>query len=63
MTSAALIRLLEDAGFQLVTIRGSHHKYRHPDGRVTIVPHPKKDLGTGLVRKILLKDARLEDEE
>jgi predicted RNA binding protein YcfA (HicA-like mRNA interferase family) len=63
MTSAALIRLLEDAGFQLVTIRDSHHKYRHPDGRVTIVPHPKKDLGTRLVRKILGKDARLEDEE
>ena len=60
MTSAELIRLLEDAGFRLVGIRGRHHKYRHPDGRVTIVPHPKKDLGTGLVRKIMRKDAKLE---
>lgn len=60
MTSAELIRLLEDAGFRLVGIRGSHHKYRHPDGRVTIIPHPKKELGTGLVRKIMRKDAKLE---
>ncbi len=59
MNSVELIRLLEEAGFRLVSIRGSHHKYRHPDGRVTIVPHPKKDLGTGLVRKILRKDAKL----
>ncbi len=60
MNSAELIRMLEAAGFELVSIRGSHHKYHHPDGRVTIVPHPKKDLGTGLVRKILRKDAKLE---
>ncbi len=61
MNSAELIRKLEEAGFRLVSVRGSHHKYRHPDGRTTIVPHPKKDLGTGLVRKILRKDAGLTD--
>lgn len=59
MNSAELIRLLEDAGFRLAGVRGSHHKYRHPDGRMTIVPHPKKDLGKGLVQKILRKDAKL----
>jgi len=26
---------------------GSHHKLKHPDGRVIIVPHPKKDLPLG----------------
>lgn len=61
MKSADLIRILEEAGFELVSVRGSHRKYRHPDGRMTIVPHPKKDLGKGLVQKILRKDAKLID--
>jgi len=60
MNSAELIGILEKAGFKLVGVRGSHHKYRHPDGRMTIVPHPKKDLGAGLVNKILRKDAKVE---
>jgi len=32
---------------------GSHHQFAHPtkSGTVT-VPHPKKDLGKGLVRAI-----------
>ncbi|WP_243367929.1 type II toxin-antitoxin system HicA family toxin [Fundidesulfovibrio soli] len=59
MNSAELIKVLEDAGFKLVGIRGSHHKFRHDDGRMTIVPHPKKDLGAGLVNKILRKDAKI----
>jgi predicted RNA binding protein YcfA (HicA-like mRNA interferase family) len=34
-------------------VRGSHHVFRHPHkaGHVT-VPHPKKDLGKGLVNAI-----------
>jgi predicted RNA binding protein YcfA (HicA-like mRNA interferase family) len=34
-------------------VRGSHHVFKHPDrpGHV-VVPHPKKDLGTGLVAAI-----------
>jgi predicted RNA binding protein YcfA (HicA-like mRNA interferase family) len=59
MNSADLIKMLEEAGFRLVSIRGSHHKFRHADGRMTIVPHPKKDLSIGLVNKILRKDAKL----
>jgi len=60
MNSAELIKRLERAGFKLVGVRGSHHKYKHPDGRMTIVPHPKKDLPIGLVLKILRKDAGIE---
>jgi predicted RNA binding protein YcfA (HicA-like mRNA interferase family) len=63
MNSAELVRILEAAGFVCVGIRGSHQKYRHPDGRMTIVPHPKKDLGKGLVHKILHRDARLDAKE
>jgi predicted RNA binding protein YcfA (HicA-like mRNA interferase family) len=50
MQSRELIRLLKADGWQLARVRGSHHQYRHPikPGTVT-VPHPKKDLGIGLV--------------
>lgn len=59
MKSRELIREMETAGWVLVRIRGSHHQFRHPErpGTVT-VPHPKKDLGKGIVRKIR-KDAGL----
>jgi predicted RNA binding protein YcfA (HicA-like mRNA interferase family) len=43
-------RLLED-GFEEVSVRGSHHKFRK--GKVTlIVPHPEKDLPLGTARAI-----------
>lgn len=54
MNSRGLIRLIEVSGWQLVRVRGSHHQFKHPTkpGLVT-VPHPKKDLGIGLVKAIL----------
>jgi len=53
MTSAALIKLLRAAGWELDRVRGSHHVFRHPiRPGVVVVPHPKKDLGTGLVTAI-----------
>lgn len=52
MTSADLIRELKAHGFALVTVRGSHHKYRNKAGVTVIVPHPKKDLGKGLIAAI-----------
>jgi predicted RNA binding protein YcfA (HicA-like mRNA interferase family) len=39
-------RLLAD-GFALVAIAGSHHKFRKGETTI-VVPHPKKDLPTGL---------------
>jgi len=59
MNSAELIRQLENAGWVLRGVRGSHHVYVHPQrGGHLSVPHPKKDLGTGLVHK-LMKQAGL----
>ncbi|WP_281292013.1 type II toxin-antitoxin system HicA family toxin [Nitrospirillum amazonense] len=51
--SADLIRELQAAGWVLDRVRGSHHifKYPHRPGTV-VVPHPKKDLGMGLVAAI-----------
>lgn len=59
MNSAEIIKLLEKSGWVLRGVKGSHHIYTHPEraGHIT-VPHPKKDLGTGLVNK-LLKQAGL----
>ncbi|MDR0899878.1 MAG: type II toxin-antitoxin system HicA family toxin [Lactobacillaceae bacterium] len=53
-------RLLEKNGFELINIKGSHYRYRHPDGRWTEVPfHGNKELNKGLERGIL-RQAKLE---
>lgn len=57
--SAELIKELKAAGWTLERVRGSHHQFKHPKNPMVItVPHPKKDLGVGLVAKIR-KDAGL----
>jgi predicted RNA binding protein YcfA (HicA-like mRNA interferase family) len=54
MQSAELIKKLEKNGWVLRSVKGSHHVYVHPTrpGHLT-VPHPRKDLGMGLVHKLL----------
>ena len=61
---AQLIKALEKYGFARTRkSRGSHFRYAHPDGRKTTVPfHEGKDIGRGLLRKIL-KDADISIEE
>ena len=49
--SRKIIKRLEREGFELVSVRGSHHKYRK-SGTVLVVPHPKKDLPLGTARAI-----------
>jgi predicted RNA binding protein YcfA (HicA-like mRNA interferase family) len=51
--SAELIQQVEAAGWRLDRVRGSHRVFKHPTkpGHIT-VPHPKKDLGKGLVAAI-----------
>ncbi|MFC7518708.1 type II toxin-antitoxin system HicA family toxin [Herbaspirillum sp. GCM10030257] len=54
MNSADIIKQLKAAGWEHVSTKGSHHKYRNPvTGKSVIVPHPKKDLPIGTVRSIL----------
>jgi predicted RNA binding protein YcfA (HicA-like mRNA interferase family) len=49
-------RRLESEGWRIERMRGSHYVFKHPKSRETIVlPHPKKDLGRGLVRAIYLQ--------
>ncbi len=53
MKSADLIKELKAAGWVLDRVKGSHHQFSHPNkSGVVTVPHPKKDLGKGLVKAI-----------
>lgn len=54
ITGQELVRLLQEKGFQVVRVRGSHVRLRHPDGRVTTVPaHPGETLRPGTLLAIL----------
>ena len=50
-SSRKIMQKLEADGFRLVSINGSHQKFRKGD-RTVILPHPKKDLPVGTVRQI-----------
>ena len=53
MNSTTLIRELEAQGWTLDRVRGSHHVYKHPGNQnIITVPHPRKDLGKGLVANL-----------
>jgi predicted RNA binding protein YcfA (HicA-like mRNA interferase family) len=49
--SRRIIQRLKDDGFELVSVRGSHHKFRK-GAVVLIVPYPEKDLPAGTARAI-----------
>ena len=52
-SSRDIKRRLEQEGWLLDRVRGSHHVFRNPrTGAVIVLPHPRKDLGTGLIRAI-----------
>jgi predicted RNA binding protein YcfA (HicA-like mRNA interferase family) len=59
-----LIRILKRMGFQLLRkSRGSHWQFQHPDGRRTTVPvHKGRDIGPGLLSKIL-RDIEMEADD
>ena len=54
LTSKEVTRILGKCGFVLVSQKGSHAKYRHANGRTTIVPmHAGEEIGPGLLLRIL----------
>jgi predicted RNA binding protein YcfA (HicA-like mRNA interferase family) len=54
VNSKTLIKKLESDGWILRRVKGSHHIFVHPtkSGHLS-VPHPKGDLGKGLVNALL----------
>lgn len=49
-----MCKLLEKVGFEKIYGKGSYVRFKHPDGRRTVVSvHGNEDLGKGLLREIL----------
>ena len=54
MTPKEIIRILENRGFILKRINGSHHIFYHAGlKKITVVPLHKKDLPIGTLNAIL----------
>jgi predicted RNA binding protein YcfA (HicA-like mRNA interferase family) len=55
-----IVSLIEDDGWYLVAMKGSHRQFKHPikRGRVTIAGHPNDDLAPGTLNSVL-KQAQL----
>lgn len=64
LSGKQLITLLEKLGFVVIRVKGSHHRMKHPDGRVTTVPvHKNEAIAKGLLRKIIREDVILSADE
>jgi predicted RNA binding protein YcfA (HicA-like mRNA interferase family) len=63
LTGSQLIAVLDKADFRVIRVKGSHHRLRHADGRLTTVPvHGSEIVGPGLLSRIL-RDCELTREE
>ncbi len=58
-----LCKILEKLGFEKIYGKGSHVRFKHSDGRRTVVPvHGNEDLSIGLLNAIL-KQCNISREE
>ena len=56
-------KILETLGFEKIYSKGSHVRFKHPDGRRTVIPiHGNEKLGKGLILEIL-KQIKITKEE
>jgi predicted RNA binding protein YcfA (HicA-like mRNA interferase family) len=63
LTGAEVLAVLARSGFVDSRVKGSHHRLRHADGRVTTVPvHGSEIIGPGLLSRIL-RDCDLSRED
>lgn len=63
LTPKELCKILEQRGFQLKRINGSHHYFQHPlSGKIAVVPLHNKDLPKGTLFSIL-KQAGIDKEQ
>jgi len=55
LTAAEVVRVLRSHGFELVSQRGSHQKWRHPETRrqVIVPAHNGRQLPLGTLRSIV----------
>ena len=58
-----LCKIIEKLGFEKIFGKGSHVRFKHTDGRRTVVPiHGDEDIGPGLLLAIL-KQIKMPREE
>jgi predicted RNA binding protein YcfA (HicA-like mRNA interferase family) len=54
LSGKEMAKLVEKLGFKNVSQVGAHAKYKHPDGRITMVPmHGNEEIGPGLTNEIM----------
>ena len=59
-----MLKIVESLGFQFSRIKGSHHRFAHPDGRKATIPvHGNEPIGEGLLNKIIKKDLKMDKKE
>ncbi|MFH1545630.1 MAG: type II toxin-antitoxin system HicA family toxin [archaeon] len=59
-----LIKIVKKLGFEEIHVKGSHHVFKHSDGRRLVVPvHKGKNIGKGLLLKIIKEQLKLTREE
>ena len=60
LSAREVIKILNKIDFRFIRQEGSHMFFEHPDGRTTIIPnHPGRDIGRGLLNKIIKHDMKL----
>jgi len=52
MSSKEIIRVLKQNGFKYISQKGSHKKFKK-DGKIVIVPDPKKEIPRGTFASIV----------
>jgi predicted RNA binding protein YcfA (HicA-like mRNA interferase family) len=52
MTGKEVIKLLEEQGWQVLRVSGSHHRMGKDRLRTTVPVHGKRDIGKGLLAEI-----------
>lgn len=61
ISGKAFLKFLQNIGFTIVRINGSHYRLKNPDGRVTtVLVHKNQDLPKGLLRKIIREDLQVD---
>lgn len=63
LSGKEMLKFLEGLGFVVVRTKGSHHRMRHVDGRMTTVAvHGNTALPVGTMHKIIYQDLGLDNE-
>jgi predicted RNA binding protein YcfA (HicA-like mRNA interferase family) len=60
-SSREVIQWLKEDGWYQVRVTGSHYHFKHTEkSGVVTIPHPKKQMGKGLLNSVL-KQAKLKE--